>query len=341
MLNGKDGDLPSWCLSANETLHRSWILFTLSFSFLYGIALIDFYDFTILSGNLLSLHPIEYRQFLHSSPFTFVLGAALGRIGIAPSISYLLICIGGFVALLFSMMSYLRHLAFREEVAAIILSTPLLLTLTFWVGKSDPYILALYLCALKIRFPAVQALCVTGMVFCHRDIAAVMLICHCLTRRSIDPWLIAGLILGELAVLYYHFALLPHPPASRMKFVIENPDLLARNAINPIAHLVMTFGWGWFFVARALWEQEVRMRIFPPILVCFVVALAALDYTRVFILCAFPVLLYVAETQAEAFRFARRGRLGMVTPAIFLIQFHLIYGDRVADLNWAKLLLKS
>lgn len=326
--------------SFNQRLFQSWLLFVGLFIVLYGAAFSDLADFKLLVQDVRALHPIEHRQFLHSSPFTFVFGAGLVQLGFPPSAAYALISFGGFSALFFAFRHYLRDKARSEEVAIIIFSTPILLTLTYWVGKNDPYLLAAYLCVLRARSGSLKFVCVVLMAVFHRDISAVMLLVHCLVRRSFDPVIVAAAIFGQALIILYHFGFLPQPPASRVRFILQNMNLLTRNGVNPIAHLVFSFGWGWLFVGRILRHSKARLPILISIALCFSAASLTLDYTRVFILCSFPLMLLVAEDSAEWLRALRLSDLAIFIPIIFLLQFHLIFGDRIADLNWTSFLLR-
>src|SRR4051794_1804240 len=50
------------------------LLVGLFFALYFGWV-IDFQDFVVLSSSPFALHPDPVRQFLHSSPFTFLVGA--------------------------------------------------------------------------------------------------------------------------------------------------------------------------------------------------------------------------------------------------------------------------
>src|SRR5262249_17503172 len=161
-------------------LRRRPAWFLLAFLALNGVSATDGSDFRILAEDPLALHPNPDRQFLHSSPFTFFVGAPLVRL-LGAEAALPLVPVAGLVALLWSVRRLLGRLSPPQAqiVWRVLASTPLLFVLTHWLGKSDPFLVAFYLAIVAgARRPVTRFLLATAMIVCHREIGTLILVLH-------------------------------------------------------------------------------------------------------------------------------------------------------------------
>jgi hypothetical protein len=325
----------AWLEIANARILRNPWWFLVAFLLLYGVASTDYDDFQQLAAHPLTLHPDAARQFLHSSPLLYFLGCPLLHC-LGPLVSFAVLSAAGFAVMAWGFRRLTAALP-SDAVPAVVLvwlSTPLMLVLSTWLGKTDPAVVGMYLLLVAARSPLARSCLALAMVLCHREIATIVLVGHVVIhRRDLVPVAI-GSVLGALAVLGYHHLVLPAPPMSRSDFAqIHGARILAGFVANPVAHLVFSLGWFWMLFVI---ELRRRPRLAYVALVVVVLAAASLtyDYTRVATMCSLPVIVQVAlglaSRPAGLPPFLRR----MPFPLLFLLQFQILDAHRLCDSRW-------
>lgn len=315
-------------------LRRRPLAFLGLFAAIYGFSTTDFADFALLTRDPFVTHPDIGRQFLHSSPLTLFIGWPL-TLAFGAETSYAAVCALGFALLAGALRWYLhgRTEDERRTLVTVFLSTPILLVLSRWIGKGDPFVLAFYLALLACR-PRVlpSAALATLLVVAHREIGLVILAGDAMLRRRLDIATAVGAAAGVGLVALYHLHL-SVPPFSRVDLAqaFLKPGLLGWIRV-PVAHLLLAFGWFWLVLFARGWTSDWR-RVAVVTAFCFAVSMDGADYTRDFILCASPIVVYVAEAAATT-----AGLAAVLArpqfPLVFLIQLQLESFDRVSDSQW-------
>lgn len=301
---------------------------------LYGVNTTDFDDFARITRDPFVTHPEVTRQFLHSSPLTLFMGWPLTRL-FGAGASYAAVSVLGVVVLAIGAWLYLRGRSpdQRRIIGLVFLSTPLLLVLCRWLGKSDTYLLGFYVALLACRGRGLlRAGLALLLVLAHREIGLIILSGDAILRRRLDGAAALGAGVAVALVALYH-AKLSVPPFSRVDLALS---YLKRGLLGwirvPVAHLLLAFGWFWMvLVARGRTADLSRVAL--VILLCFALAMDGADFTRDFILCATPLVAYTAEAAAAD------ERLGSLLtrwpfPLPFLIQLQLESFDQVSDSQW-------
>ena len=324
------GSRPEWIRS----LVRHPLTFVALFVALYGWRRQDYDDFVLLTRDPFITHPDMLRQFLHSSPLSLFVGwpftAAFGG-----HASYVVVCALGFAVMLAGARLYLDGFApdRRPAMIAVAFATPILLVLSQWVGKGDPYLIGFFLAVLALRgraWPRAVAAALRGAS--HRAPGVMKLVGAALLRREIRWPVVIGAAVAVGAVALYHAGLSVRP-FSRTDLAIEflRQGLAGWERV-PVAHLMLSFSWFWtvlFLRGRtADWP-----RVALVVALCFAISLDGADYTRDFILCAFPVVVYTAEAVGRDRRLA-----ALVTawpiPFPFLIQMQLESFSGITESHW-------
>ena len=244
---------------------------------------------------------------------------------------YLLVTLIGFtlltlcITLTICRMSLIR----RNTACFIVLSSPLLLILLRWMGKSDPYLVAFYVIMLNVRGHswATAALALL-MVTAHREIGSIMLVGGLILGQIAAFPVVFGALVGHSIVWGYQ-SMLDTKPFSRVSFAIYIMHTSAWKT-NPISHLILGPGWFWIFIARLVNCSDAP-RVLVTLAMCFVAAVATADYTRVFILCAVPLIAYAADRISKE---VMQGQGSIRWPALFAVQAQIEFGDHVRDSLW-------
>jgi len=324
-----------WLAAVNERMRRRPAWFLLAFLIVNGVHGTDAHDFAILAARPFALHPDVERQFMHSSPLTFLIGAPLARL-VGVDAAFPMVSAAGFLLVAFALTRFLRRFPAREAetIGIVLLSSPLLLVLTRWIGKSDPFLVAFYLLlAADPRSPLTKGALATAIVLCHREIGTIVLGVHLvLFRRDAVP-VLAGLAAGHAALLAYLFELLPAPPRSRAQFAEGRAlELLEALSMNPIVHIAFALNWFWIFLAIHLGRSRERVTA-VALLIVFVAATVAFDFTRVMAVCALPIIVHVAVRLApDAPPLLASGPF----PLLFLAQFQIEGAGWVHDWSWLR-----
>jgi hypothetical protein len=336
MLGPYFDQLLAWLETANARVVRSPWWFFAVFLILYGVDGADYEDLKRLAAHPLTLHPDVQRQFLHSSPLLYFLGYPLVQL-VGPAVAVATLGAASFAVLAAGLGRLTRGLP-DEAVSAVtlvMLSTPLTLVLTTWLGKTDPAVAGVYLLlAAAPRSQLARCALAVVMTLCHCEIATVVLVGHAVVRRRDAVAVLIGLGLGHLAVLGYHHLLLSAPPVSRSDYAqLHRAEILSGFIANPLAHLVFALGWFWMIFVIEL-RRRPRIAYLVVVAVALGVASLTYDYTRVATMCALPVIVQVAlgiATRPGGLpRFLRR----LPFPLVFLLQFQIQDAQRICDSRW-------
>lgn len=328
--------LITWLEMANARVVRNPWMLVAALLILYGIDGSDYDDLKRLAAHPLTLHPNVERQFLHSSPLLSFLGYPLVQL-VGPAATVVIMGVASFAVLAAGFGRLTRGLQpdAVSAVTLVLLSTPLALVLTTWLGKTDPVVVGVYLwLAATPRSQLARCAAALAMTLCHCEISTVVLVGHAVVRPRDAPAVLAGLGLGHLGVLGYHHLLLSAPPVSRSAYAqLHRADTLHGFIANPLAHLVFSLGWFWMSFAI---ELRRRPRIAHVALVAVALGTASVTYdcTRVATMCALPVIVQVAlglaTSPAGLPRFLRR----LPFPLVFLLQFQIQDAQRIRDSRW-------
>ena len=159
-------------------LNKYYPLFVIiGFFLVYGWQGRDFTDFEILASKPFNLYPLIERQFLHSSPFTFFLGAVFIKI-FGTYLSYYFI---GSMGIIFFITIFIYFIKFRykeyfNNACILMFMSPILLIIFKWFGKSDAFLIGFFFLLVLANSDIFKSFLSVLMVFCHRDIALLILL---------------------------------------------------------------------------------------------------------------------------------------------------------------------
>ena len=265
------------------------------FVWLYGWRTIDLSEWRTITAAPFEVGLDPAQQFLYGSPLTFLLGAFYQRQGLGFNDAFVVVHAFGFVLLAYAAYKALRTLCsdvYWSAGALILAASPLLLIAVTWIGKSDTYLVAFYLLLVCSSSRFTQAVLCVLMMACHREIAVAMLLGHTLVR-GVNLAVLGGVAAGGAASLLYTHGLLRVVPASRWDFLIDHARaLVASVAVHPIAHAIATLGPFWLYVIR---PSKFTIRRLTVLVMAAVLAAFTLDFTRVFVLVALPLIVQLTE----------------------------------------------
>lgn len=296
---------------------------------LYGYGTIDVSDFEVLSAAPWQLHVEPSRQFLQFSPLAFFLGYPLTSL-IGARWSFAIVMLGGFAFFAASLARFaaVRYGAHRHDAMLMVFATPLLIVLSQYLGKGDPYMVALVLLLVSSSHPIAQVLLACLVVLSHLEMG--LLVLASAVVLGIVPFRTTafGAAAGFLGIYGYHHYLLPATPQSRAAMGTAYLSEAVAAVINtPILHLVFTFGAFWSCVFTA-WPMNWRWRV-----VCLgtmAIACATLDFTRVFVLLGLPLVIAVVDAifpqPPHAASDHEAPRWFIALPLCALVQVHLLSG---------------
>jgi hypothetical protein len=338
MAPGPGCRLPVESARRMKLLRRQPLLAIPLFFLLYGYGTIDVADFQRLSAAPLALNTDAGKQFLQFSPLPYFLGYPFTRaVGARPS--FVIVMGAGLVLFVLSLrrLAAQRYGLHKNDAMLMLLATPLLIVMTQYIGKSDPYVVGFALLLPTLTNPLLQMLVAGLVVLSHFEMG--LLILASAMVLGIVPWraAIAGGVLGFALIYGYHHYLLPAVPQSRadigMTLLREALDAFGR---TPVLHLIFTFGpfWVCVFGAGAMGWRWLLMLAGTAL-----VAAVTIDFTRVFIIVGLPLAIAVVD-RIVARLTAAAGEpapawLGAV-PLLVLVQAHLIglyvYDSRMVEL---------
>lgn len=280
-------------------------------------------------------------EYLHSSLVNIFVGHALQAVSPRRIQAFYL----GAMALALGAILFYGHRSVadageRWTFFRLLALSPLIHVLVFWVGKSDPFLVAGYFLLLLFESPVVIAALALGMTLAHLEQATVVLAVHAVLHRA-RPTVLAPLLVGWLTGFGVHqvyLAELGIVGSPRAAWIAERLGFLGRNNLaRPYAMVALSFSWFWIPVLAYLGGR--RLRVLPLLMGgCFLVAAFAMDFTRVFTLVSLPLTVYVARGLAREGGGVLAPRLGMLTALAFL-QMELAIG-RIWDNAWVLMVLE-
>ena len=279
---------------------HAWLAVGL-FACVYGLRTIDEAAFRIISAAPFVMNLPPESQYLYGSPLTFWLGSYYQHHGLDYAWAFATVNGLGLTLFFVSLYALLRRECHDDwSVAATILFTsPLLLIVLSWIGKSDAFLLGFYFLFTLSDSRVTQAILCGLMALCHRELAIILLCVDlCLQRRCWQA-IGTGLLFGETAVYVYTQLLLSPAPVSRAIYAAGQLSQLWRIFwSHPALHLMATFGPFWVFALSRVFVKPVRALAFG---VSFGLALLSYDFTRIFAIISAPLLLEISrEVVAEA-----------------------------------------
>jgi hypothetical protein len=219
--------------------------------------------------------------------------------------------------------------------------SPLLHVLVFWLGKSDPFLIAPYFLLLLSRGRAVTAVLALAMTLAYPEQATVILWVHAVLNRPPRGVVLAcvgGWAVG-IGVEQLYLAQLGLPGSPRALWIAQWGERLVRNNLaRPITMLWLSFAWFWIPVLVYVRSRRAG-RALALAGLCIAVAALSADFTRVFTLLALPLIVHVAHALAREGGGALAPWLGRLMPLAFL-QMELALG-RAWDNGWAVLLARA
>ena len=275
-------------------IRRSPFLILPVFVLLYGYGTIDAADFYTLSAAPFELNADAGRQFLHSSPLTFVLGYPFTR-ALGPRPSFVIVMGAGlaFFAVSLARLTATRYGPRRHDATLMLLTTPLLIVLTQYIGKSDAWVAgaALLLAATSNRW--LQVALAAVMVLGHFEMGLLML--ASMTVLRVAPWRtsLGGGAIGAALVMAYLYVILPMPPRSRADVgMVLLQEALDSVTATPVLHAIFTFGAFWVCVLAA---RPGHWRWLLMAAGTAAIAIVTIDFTRVFTLVGLPLAIAVVD----------------------------------------------
>ena len=235
-----------------ELLRRQPLLAIPLFLVLYGYGTIDVADFRRLSAAPLSLNSDAGKQFLQFSPLPYFLGYPFTR-ALGSRWSFLIVMGAGLVFFVLALrrLAARRYGAHGNEAMLMLLTTPLLIVMTQYIGKSDPYVAASALLLPTLTNPLLQILVASLVVLSHFEMG--LLILASATMLGIVPWraAVGGAILGFALIYGYHHYLCRRCRTARghRDDAVEGSARSPRR--TPLLHLIFTFGPFWVTVFGA------------------------------------------------------------------------------------------
>jgi hypothetical protein len=189
-----------------------------------------------------------------------------------------------------------------------------LVTLLWWIGKSDPYLLGFFLLLTCSPSPASQVALASLMIASHGELATLLLLMHGVLVPGRWRPIALGLIVGHGMLALYTGMLSPEP-TSRADFAWQHAaELIGIFAATPLLHLFVPA----MLTAMYAVMRTLTWRAATVLAVALAFAIVAQDFTRVFTILSTPVLIDAARTIA----LSRQSAVTWLWPLAFL-QLHL------------------
>ena len=284
----------------------------------------------------------EVRRYLHASLVNIFVGHALGAVSLgrvqALSVTATALALGAVLLYGHRAIADPRQ---RWTFFRLLALSPLIHVLMFWMGKSDPYLVVAYLLLLLMRDRVGVAALALVMTLAHPEQAAVVLAVHAVLYRP-GPTLLLALLVGWGVGMGVHQAYLAQIGMSgwpRGSWIAARLDLPPRtNFVRPVSMLWLSFSWFWipllvYAKGRPGWKLPALAGL------CFMVAAASADFTRVFTLLSLPLIVHIARELARADGGVLRPWLGRLT-ALGFLQMEIALG-RIWDNGWTLILVEA
>jgi hypothetical protein len=275
---------------------RPWLLAALV-TIAYGIRLNDTRELVDAAVNPYRMVLPPDRQFLYGSPLPLFLVSYFihqGLPGMAAYIWVQLVGIGLFVVGLQRALGDRVSEDTRKLALTVLLTSPLLVTLLLWFGKSDVYLLGFFLLLASSPSAASRVALAVLMLISHRELATVLLLMYGLLTPGKWRTIAIGLFAGHALLAVYSGLLIPHP-ASRADFARQHAsELIGVFAATPLLHLIMPAMLTVLYAATRM----LTWRAVTVLAIALAMAMVAQDFTRVFTIVSAPLLVDAARTIA-------------------------------------------
>jgi len=291
-----------------------WIVLAL-FAAIYGVQTTGLPQFRIAAPAPFTTMLGPDDQFNYGSPLTLVLGSYYIHHGIPDAWAFAIVNTIGLLFCAAALEAYVsrRFPPDRRGTALLVaMTSPLLFVLLSWVGKSDPYLIAFFLLSSLTPSAGTRALLCACAVLCHQTLGAAILLAGLCFEPA--PWrsVVAGVLAGEALVWLYAHVLLTSVPVSRAEYALDHLRELATILWrHPALHLWATLGPFWVFaIGQRRLITGTRTLVFAA---AVALAAASFDFTRVFVIIAFPLVLDVTRELV-----ASGSRIVTAWPLLFL-----------------------
>ena len=272
---------------------RPWLLAALV-AIAYGIRLNDTRELVEAAVDPYRMVLPPEREFLYGSPLPLFLVSYFIHQGIPGPAAYLWVQVMGaalFVAGLHRTLGRGVSVETRNLTLTVLLTSPLLVTLLLWFGKSDLYLLGFFLLLTSSPSKSSQVGLAALMIISHRELASVLLLMHGLLTPGRWRPIAVGLVAGHAIVAGYTGMLSPQP-ASRVDFAWQHATaLIGIFAATPLLHLFVPATLTAIYAAM----RTLTWRAATVLAVALAFAVVAQDFTRVFTIISMPVLVDAAR----------------------------------------------
>ena len=284
----------------------------------------------------------ELRRFLHSSLVNIFVGHAFGAVSPrrvqALSLTATALALG---AVLLYGHRAIADPSQRWTFVRLLALSPLIHVLMFWMGKSDPYLVLAYFLLLLTRDRVGVAALALVMTLAHPEQAAVVLAVHAILYRP-GPTLLLALLVGWAVGMGVHQAYLAQIGMSgwpRGTWIAARLDIPPRyNLGRPVSMLWLSFSWFWIpLLVYAKGRPDWKLPALAGL--CFMVAAASADFTRVFTLVSLPLIVHIARELAGAQGGVLGPWLGRLT-ALGFLQMEIAMG-RIWDNGWTLIVVEA
>lgn len=275
---------------------RPWLLAAL-IAVAYGIRLNDLRELVDAAVDPYRMVLPPEREFLYGSPLPLFLVSYFIHQGLPGLAAYAWVQVMGaglFLVGLHRALGRGVNQETRDLALTVLLTTPLLVTLLLWFGKSDLYLLGFFLLLAGSASEASQVALAVLMMVSHRELATVLLLMYGLLTPGRWRPIAIGLLVGH-AILAGYTGMLSPQPASRADFARQHAtELIGVFAATPLLHLLVPATLTVIFAAM----RTLSWRAVAVLAVALAFAIVAQDFTRVFTIISTPLLVDAARTIA-------------------------------------------
>jgi hypothetical protein len=295
---------------------RPWLIAALV-AVAYGVRLNDAREFAEAAGDPFRMVLPPERQFLYGSPLPLFIGTYYVHNAVPAAAAYAFIQVIGAALFLAGLLRAIGRDLDRETrtlALTVLLASPLLVTLLFWIGKCDLYLLGFFLLLISSEAPASRVALAILMLASHRELATALLVVQLVMTRTRWRSTATGLIAGHVLLAAYAGMLSPEP-ASRVDYALANgARLISLVLATPLLHLFTPALLACLYAVM----RTLRQRHLAVIGVAFALAMVTQDFTRVFTIVSTPLLIEMARVIA-----ATRPHAAVWVWPLALVQLHL------------------
>jgi len=280
---------------------------------------------------------LEKKQWLQESPIQYLVGYSLfGRLNAVGA--YVLTQLVGIALLLVSYSLLLKNEHIKHSQLFLVLTlSPFLLTIFFWFGKADIFLVAscfgMLATVKKNRFLFPFFLLISA--FSHPQITAFYLLFFLILKQvRVDRLFLLSIIASSALYAIYTYKL--NADFGRADYMYDALLTLLKHHLKaPLFDLFSTFGWLWLPIIY--FRKSLSIRVYIVSFLCFVITAFTLDHTRVFMLLSLPLLVYLSE-EVDIVEYVKKASQFFPIWILLLFQFQKWNGV-VYDTAWSTLWL--